>query len=57
MLHYSRENKIAEFPDAITSRGTKHLIKPLVDSMKKKAMNPYVLFLTTNSGYRVLQNI
>ena len=54
----TRENKIAEFPDAITSRGTKHLIK-LVDSMKKK-YDPYVLFLTQIQGieyFRVAKNI
>ena len=44
----TRKNKIAEFPDAITSRGTKHLIK-LVDSMTKK-YDPYVLFLTQIQG-------
>ena len=44
----NRENKVSEFPDAITSRGTKHLIR-LVDSMKKKYV-PYVLFLTQIQG-------
>ena len=54
----TRENKIAEFPDAITSRGTKHLIK-LVDSMKKK-YDPYVLFLTQIQGieyFRISKDI
>ena len=40
----TRENKIGEFPDAITSRGLKHLIK-LINSIKK-GFKPYVLFLT-----------
>ena len=44
----NRFNKIAEFPDSVTSRGTKHLIK-LVDSIKKK-YEPYVLFLTQIQG-------
>ena len=43
-----RKNGIAEFPDAVTSRGTKHLQK-LVDSMKKN-YDPYVLFLTQIQG-------
>ena len=54
----SREKKIAEFPDAITKRGTKHLIK-LVDSMKKK-YQPYVLFLTQIQGieyFRIAKDI
>jgi len=53
-----RENKIAEFPDSITSRGTKHLIK-LVDSIKKK-YDPYVLFLTQIQGieyFRIAKDI
>ena len=49
----TRENKIAEFPDAVTSRGTKHLIR-LVDSMKKK-YDPYVLFLTQIQGIEYLK--
>ena len=54
----TRQSKIAEFPDAITSRGTKHLIK-LVDSIKKK-YTPYVLFLTQIQGieyFRVSKDI
>ena len=39
----NRESNIAEFPDAITSRGTKHL-KKLTESIKG-GYKPYVLFL------------
>jgi len=39
-----RDNVIAEFPDAVTSRGSKHL-KMLINSIKK-GYKPYVLFLT-----------
>ena len=38
-----REKKIAEFPDAITSRGTKHL-RELI-SAKKKGFESYILYL------------
>ena len=39
-----RDNTTAEFPDSITSRGSKHL-KMLINSIKK-GYKPYVLFLT-----------
>ena len=38
-----RENKIAEFPDAITSRGTKHLNE--LCNAKKKGYQSYILYL------------
>ena len=38
-----RKNGIAEFPDAITSRGTKHL-KELINA-KKKGYESYILYL------------
>ena len=39
----TREKKIAEFPDAITSRGTKHLNELIV--AKKKSFESYMLYL------------
>ena len=39
-----RDNKIAEFPDSVTSRGSKHILN-LIDSLNK-GYKPYVLFLT-----------
>ena len=39
-----RKKELAEFPDAITSRGSKHLLK-LIKSLEK-GYKPYVLFLT-----------
>ena len=38
-----RKNKIAEFPDAITSRGTKHLKE--LSAAKKKGYKSYILYL------------
>ena len=43
-----RNEKIAEFPDAITSRGTKHL-KTLIIA-KKKGYKSYLLFLVQIQG-------
>ena len=43
-----RDDKVAEFPDAITTRGSKHL-KMLINSIKK-GYKPYVLFLTQIQG-------
>ena len=39
----SRKNEIAEFPDAVTSRGAKHL-RELINA-KKKGYNCYILYL------------
>ena len=39
----ARERKIAEFPDAITSRGTKHLNE--LCNAKKKGYQSYILYL------------
>jgi len=44
----TRNREIAEFPDAVTSRGSKHLIK-LINSIKKD-YKPFVLFLTQIQG-------
>ena len=53
-----RDNKVAEFPDAVTERGAKHLNK-LVNSIKK-GFKPYVLFLTQIQGinnFRIANDI
>ena len=46
----NREKETAEFPDAVTSRGSKHLIN-LKESIKK-GYKPYVLFLTQIEGIK-----
>ena len=54
----TRKNDIAEFPDAITSRGTKHL-KKLIESIKR-GYKPYVLFLVqiqNISKFRIAKDI
>ena len=44
----SREEKTAEFPDAVTTRGSKHL-KTLIDAVKK-GYKSYLLFLVQIEG-------
>ena len=54
----NRKNDIAEFPDAVTSRGTKHL-KKLTESIKF-GYKPYVLFLVqiqNISKFRIAKDI
>ena len=53
-----RNKDLAEFPDAITTRGSKHLIN-LINSIKKN-YKPYVLFLTQIQGisnFRIAKDI
>ena len=45
-----RDEKIAEFPDAITSRGSKHL-KTLIDATKK-GYKSYIIFLVQIQGMK-----
>jgi len=48
-----RENLIAEFPDAITSRGQKH-IKDLIDA-KKKGYDCYIIFLVQRQDVKLFK--
>jgi len=53
-----REEKIAEFPDAITSRGVKHL-KELINA-QKKGYQSYILYLVQREdcrSFRIAQDI
>ena len=49
----SRKDKLVEFPDAITIRGSKH-IKKLIEA-KKKGFKTYVLFLIQRQGISYFQ--
>ena len=54
----TRKNDFAEFPDSVTTRGTKHLNK-LVESIDEN-YEPYVLFLTQIQGinnFRIAKDI
>tara|TARA_Y100000590_G_scaffold285257_1_gene321009 strand:+ start:2177 stop:2872 length:696 start_codon:yes stop_codon:yes gene_type:complete len=48
-----RENNVAEFPDAITSRGTKHL-RELI-SAKKKGFESYIFYLIQREDCKSLK--
>ena len=53
-----RKNKIAEFPDAVTSRGTKHLNELCV--AKKKGYQSYILYLIQREdcdSFQIAQDI
>ena len=53
-----KNREIAEFPDAVTSRGSKHLLE-LINS-SKKGYKPFVLFLTQIQGinnFRIAKDI
>ena len=55
---FTRKKDVAEFPDAVTVRGTKHLLK-LIDSISQN-YKPYVLFLTQIQGinsFRIAKDI
>ena len=49
----SRKNNIAEFPDAITSRGTKHLNELM--NAKKKGYESYILYLIQREDCKFFQ--
>ena len=54
----TRDSNLAEFPDAVTARGSKHLTK-LIESIDKN-YEPYVLFLTQIQGinnFRIAKDI
>ena len=53
-----REKKVAEFPDAVTSRGTKHLNE--LCNAKKKGYQSYILFLIQREdcdSFKIAKNI
>ena len=55
---FTRKKDLAEFPDAVTARGTKHL-NMLIKSIKK-GFKPFVLFLTQIQGinnFRIANDI